>query len=147
MRLGEIMDEVIRQSTELWLEEQKLARYYKQMHFNNLVSRAEFMEDKGVHMEKYIVVRDDNGKPTLGVSIADMSAITSITQTRHRMSKEIAQELKEVMGDGAYLYCLERLSNNTPHPQLWHGILAWLDEGVDDGADGVAFDKHEHGDE
>ena len=47
---------------------------------------------------------------------------------RHRMSKEIAQELKEKMGNGAYLYCLERLSNNTEQPRLWRDVLTWLDE-------------------
>jgi hypothetical protein len=64
--------------------------------------------------------------------------------SRHRMSKEIAQELKAQIGDGAYLYCVERLSNNTDHPQLWRDVLAWLDEGVegvDDGTDRVAPDK------
>ena len=49
-------------------------------------------------------------------------------QSKHRMSKEIAQELKEQMGDGAYLYCLERLSNNTQNPRLWRDVLSWLDE-------------------
>ena len=47
---------------------------------------------------------------------------------RHRMSMEIAQELKAQMGDGAYLYCLERISNNTAQPRLWRDVLAWLDE-------------------
>lgn len=47
---------------------------------------------------------------------------------RHRMSMEIAQELKAQMGDGAYLYCLERLSNNTEQPRLWRDVLSWLDE-------------------
>lgn len=64
--------------------------------------------------------------------------------SRHRMSKEIAQELKAQIGDGAYLYCVERLSNGTQHPQLWRDVLAWLGEGVegvDDGADRVVSDK------
>jgi hypothetical protein len=60
------------------------------------------------------------------------------------MSKEIAQELKEQIGAGAYLYCVERLSNGTDHPQLWRDVLAWLDEGVDDGTDKVASDKPRH---
>lgn len=50
-------------------------------------------------------------------------------ESKHRMSKEIAQELlKEKMGNGAYLYCLERLSNNTQNPQLWRDVMSWLDE-------------------
>ena len=54
-------------------------------------------------------------------------------ESRHRMSKEIAQELRQQMGDSAYLYCLERLSNNTESPQLWRDVLSWLDEGEGDG--------------
>jgi hypothetical protein len=54
--------------------------------------------------------------------------MTNMKDERHRMSKEIAQELKEKMGNGAYLYCLERLSNNTENPQLWRDVLTWLDE-------------------
>ena len=54
--------------------------------------------------------------------------MTNMEDERHRMSKEIAQELKEKMGNGAYLYCLERLSNNTESPQLWRDVLDWLDE-------------------
>jgi hypothetical protein len=67
--------------------------------------------------------------------------------SRMRMSKELAQELKAQIGNGAYLYCVERLSNNTDHPQLWRDVLAWLDEGVegvDDGTDKVASDKPRH---
>jgi len=41
---------------------------------------------------------------------------------------EIAHELKAQMGSGAYLYCLERLSNNTENPKLWRDVLSWLDE-------------------
>ena len=48
--------------------------------------------------------------------------------SRMRMSKELAQELKDRMGDGAYFYCVEKLSNNTDHPQLWRDVLARLDE-------------------
>ena len=54
--------------------------------------------------------------------------MTNMESERHRMSKEIAQELKEKMGNGAYLYCLERLSNNTEQPRLWRDVLSWLDE-------------------
>lgn len=60
--------------------------------------------------------------------------LKGVTQeSRHRMSKEIAQELRQQMGDSAYLYCLERLSNNTESPQLWRDVLSWLDEGEGDG--------------
>lgn len=47
---------------------------------------------------------------------------------RHRMSKEIAQELRDQLGEGAYLYCVEKLSNDTANPRLWRDVLTWLDE-------------------
>jgi hypothetical protein len=47
---------------------------------------------------------------------------------RHRMSKELAQELREQMGDNAYLFCVEKLSNGASHPQLWRDVLTWLTE-------------------
>jgi len=49
-------------------------------------------------------------------------------QSRHRLSKEVAQELREEYGNGAYLYCVEKLSNNTVNPQLWRDVLTWLEE-------------------
>ena len=50
------------------------------------------------------------------------------TMTRHRMSKELAQELRTQYGEGAYLYCVEKLSNGTSNPELWRDVLAWLDD-------------------
>ena len=47
---------------------------------------------------------------------------------RHRMSKEIAEELLRDMGDSAFVYCLERIENNTKNPQLWRDVLAWMGE-------------------
>ena len=61
-------------------------------------------------------------------------------QSKHRMSKEIAQELREKMGDGAYLYCLERLSNNTEQPRLWRDVLYWLDGEEANGTDEMVSD-------
>ena len=49
-------------------------------------------------------------------------------QDRHRLSKEIAQELRSHHGEGAYLYCVERLSTETQNPRLWRDVLSWLDE-------------------
>ena len=49
-------------------------------------------------------------------------------KSKHRMSKQIAQELLEDYGDSAYLYCVEKLSNNTQNPQLWRDVLTWLDD-------------------
>jgi len=56
----------------------------------------------------------------------EMKGVTQ--QSKHRLSKQIAQELLEDYGDGAYLYCLEKLSNNTQNPQLWRDVLTWLDD-------------------
>jgi hypothetical protein len=69
------------------------------------------------------------------------------TESRQRLSKEIAQELRAHHGDGAYLYCLEKLSNNTEQPRLWRDVLSWLDEGVEDGdrKDGVVSDESRSG--
>jgi len=49
---------------------------------------------------------------------------------RHRMSKEIAEELLIDMGDSAFVYCLERIENNelTQNSRLWREVLLWLGE-------------------
>lgn len=47
---------------------------------------------------------------------------------RHRMSKEIAEELLHDMGDSAFVYCLERIENNAQNSQLWRDVLLWLGE-------------------
>jgi hypothetical protein len=47
---------------------------------------------------------------------------------RHRMSKEIAEELLRGMGNSAFVHCLERIENNTKNPQLWRDVLAWMGE-------------------
>ena len=49
-------------------------------------------------------------------------------ESKHRMAKQLAQELIEQRGDGAYLFCVEKLSNGTEHPQLWRDVLTWLDD-------------------
>ena len=55
--------------------------------------------------------------------------VKGVTQeSKHRMSKELAQELREQMGDNAYLFCVEKLSNGTEQPQLWRDVLTWLTE-------------------
>jgi hypothetical protein len=70
------------------------------------------------------------------------------TMSRMRMSKQLAQELKDRYGDGAHLYCVEKLSNGTDESQLWRDVLAWLDEGVEDVGEGeVASDKPQQGGE
>lgn len=118
------MDKALREAKEKWLEEQTLDRYYKKMYFNNLVSRAIFMEEKGIHMGETVTqVRE---------IASQMKGLTP--ESRHRMSKEIAEELLAEHGATAYLYCLEKLANDTSAPRLWRDVLSYLDEiGVTDG--------------
>ena len=52
----------------------------------------------------------------------------AIERDRHRLSKELAQELRDQMGDGAYIFCVEKLSGNTQQPKLWRDVLTWLTE-------------------
>jgi hypothetical protein len=61
---------------------------------------------------------------------ADVVYMTKgVTQeSKHRLSKELAQELRDQLGDGAYLFCVEKLSGNTEQPQLWRDVLTWLTE-------------------
>jgi hypothetical protein len=44
------------------------------------------------------------------------------------MSKEIAEDLINEKGDGAYFHCLEKLTNDTSNPRLWRDVLTYLDE-------------------
>jgi hypothetical protein len=67
---------------------------------------------------------------------------------KHRLSKEIALDLREELGDGAYLHCVEKLSNGTPNEKLWRDVLSWLDEGVGDAMEiGGRTDKSRRGSE
>jgi len=52
----------------------------------------------------------------------------AIERDRHRLSKEVAVELRELNGDKAFFYCVEKLSNDTQNPQLWRDVLTWLEE-------------------
>jgi hypothetical protein len=49
-------------------------------------------------------------------------------ESRHRMSKEIAEELLAEKGEFAHFYCAEKLANNTNAPRLWRDVLSYLDE-------------------
>jgi len=44
------------------------------------------------------------------------------------MSEQVAQEILEEVGDGAYAYCLEKIINNEKNPLLWRDVLTHLDE-------------------
>jgi hypothetical protein len=65
---------------------------------------------------------------------ADMEAFNKGGEVlvRHRMSKEIAEELLRDFGDSAFVHVLERLeSNNTVNRQLWRDVLAWMGDSDD----------------
>lgn len=79
---------------------------------------------------------------SLAMALREMAYSSKITSvSRHRMSKELAEELIAEVGDGAYLYCLEKLANNTQNPLLWRDVLTYLDEmrnhGKDESIDGM----------
>jgi len=66
---------------------------------------------------------------SLAMTLREMAYSSKITSvSRHRMSKELAEELIAEVGDGAYLYCLEKLANNTQNPLMWRDVLTYLDE-------------------
>ena len=99
------------------------ARLYRKLHFNNLVSRAEWMEQRGEHLMEHLTAT------TMKISIAEIaSAMSTTTESRHRMAKEIAEELLADKGEQAHLFCLEKLANDTNAPKLWRDVLSFLDE-------------------
>jgi hypothetical protein len=60
-----------------------------------------------------------------------MCELKAIATDRHRMAREIAEELldqRRITGNDAYVYVLEKLANNTQQPQLWRDVLSYLDE-------------------
>ncbi len=65
------------------------------------------------------------------------------TESRHRMAKEVAEELLADKGEQAHLFCLEKLANDTNAPKLWRDVLSFLDEmEVKDGG-GMDTRRHE----
>lgn len=66
---------------------------------------------------------------SLKMTLREMAYSRDITPvSRHRMSKEIAEELIAEKGDGAYFYCVEKLATNTQNPLMWRDVLTYLDE-------------------
>ena len=116
--MSDYMDDAMRQAKEAWLEAQTLDRHYRKMHFNNLVSRAELMEEEGRHMDE----------TAIGImeTASQMKGLTP--ESRHRMSKEIAEDLLKEKGEFAHFYCAEKLANDTKAPRLWRDVLSYLDE-------------------
>ena len=102
------------------------ARLYRKLHFNNLVSRAEWMEEKGQHLKQNITLVTPN---SIVMELKELAYTMNVTtESRHRMAKEIAEELLADKGEQAHLFCLEKLANDTNAPKLWRDVLSFLDE-------------------
>ena len=72
------------------------------------------------------------------INVMEIASNRDITpESRHRMSKELAEDLLAEMGDNAYLYCVEKLANNTTAPRLWRDVLTYLDEMKGEGNESI----------
>jgi hypothetical protein len=111
------MDLVMQQTKKEWIELEREKRFHRRIHFHNLVSRAERM-NKETHLKGL-------NEGFAGVAY-EMKGVTK--ESRHRLSKELAEELRELNGDKAFFYCVEKLSNDTRNSQLWRDVLTWLEE-------------------
>ena len=129
-----VMEETKREA----LRQHSLDRYYRKVHLNNLISRATMMEERGNHLEQHIL------QQSYRISIAEsVSNMTITAESRHRMAKEIAEELLADKGEQAHLFCLEKLANDTSAPKLWRDVLSFLDEM--EVKDGGGMDNSRHG--
>lgn len=117
------IDEAMLEARKEALEAQAEARYYRKMHLNNLIRRAEY---SGREMEVYMVTSPI--PPVLASQQENTSTVQTVT--RRRFSKEIAEELLAEKGDFAYFYALEKLGDYQSEElkMLWRDVLTWLDE-------------------
>lgn len=108
-------------------EEALQSKFYKKMHLQNLIDRAEFLaEGNRFHMETYIIASPV--PPVLASTPKQNEAYTMVnTVTRHRFSKEIAEELIAEKKEFAHLHALEKLEVGH-NERLWRDVLIWLDE-------------------
>jgi hypothetical protein len=66
---------------------------------------------------------------SLSHTLKEMAYNMNVTpESRHRMAKEIAEELMQEHGATAHFYCVEKLANNTDAPKLWRDVLTYIDE-------------------
>ena len=108
--LGSYMDACLRESQAEANAKEVEDRIYRKIYLTNLIERA----------EKVI-------EPVLGIK-ETAYRLTNISEKRHRMAKEIAEELLTEKGERAWFYCLEKLAGKTQSPQLWRDVLTHLDE-------------------
>ena len=117
------IDEAMLEARKAALEAQAEARYYRKMHLNNLIRRAEYVKGE-YKMETYRVTSPI--PPILASQQENYSMVQTVT--RRRFSKEIAEELLAEKGEFAYLYALEKVETERGHAELWRDVLIWLDE-------------------
>ena len=108
--LGSYMDACLRESQAEARAREIEDRVYRKIYLTNLIERAEKVNE-----------------PFVGIK-ETAYRLTNIASKRHRMAKELAEELLAEKGDDAYFYCLEKLANNTQNPLLWRDVLTYLDE-------------------
>jgi len=77
-------------------------------------------------------------KNSITLALAEINYMGTATspEARHRLSKEIAEELLKTHGEFAHLQCLEKLSGGTQQPKLWRDVLLHLDELTQEKRDG-----------
>jgi hypothetical protein len=100
--LGSYMDECIRESLAEAKAREIEDRVYRKIYLTNLIERAEKVNEPFVGMKETAY------------------RLTNISEKRHRMAKEIAEELRNEKGEGAWFYCLEKLAAQSP--QLWRDV-------------------------
>lgn len=108
--LGSYMDECIRESLAEAKAREVERVFHHKIYLTNLIERAEKVNEPFVGMKETAY------------------RLTNISEKRHRMAKEIAEELRNEKGEGAWFYCLEKLAGKTQSPQLWRDVLTYLDE-------------------
>jgi hypothetical protein len=109
--LGSYMDACLRESQAEAYAKEIEDRVYRKIYLTNLIERAEKMHE-----------------PFVGIK-ETAYRLTNIASKRHRMSKELAEELLAEKGDDAYFYCLEKLdSDRVLAKSLWRDVLTCLDE-------------------
>ena len=108
--LSSYMDACIKESLAEAKAREIEDRVYRKIYLTNLIERAEKMNEPFVGMKETAY------------------RLTNISEKRHRMAKEIAEELLTEKGEDAWFYCLEKLAGKTQSPQLWRDVLTYLDE-------------------
>ena len=109
--LGSYMDACIRESQAEAKAREVERIFHRKIYLTNLIERAEKMN------EQFVGIKETAYR------------LTNIPDKRHRMSKELAEELLVEKGDYAWFYCLEKLANDKVLAKsLWRDVLTHLDE-------------------